>query len=327
MKFNDLKDFLLTKMSMSHIYQPVLVRALIDSGGSATVRQLAYEFLRQDESQLIYYERRIREMPAKVLKKHGVISQQGNFISLTVPRLSLEQKAEIRKICDQKLQDYIVRNGISIWDYRLIDNMGINDDLRFRVLKEAKGRCALCGASNKDTPLHIDHILARNKSGKTVYENLQALCEKCNCTKRDRDDTDFRQYGDDVKPDGIPFFKMPWILENGRAFAVLDGYPVTKGHTLLCPKRTFSDLFEASQAEIDAVWQLASIRKKQLLDEDDSISGFNFGVNSGASAGQTVPHCHFHLIPRRKGDITDPTGGIRGVIPEKMNYERPRSSI
>lgn len=149
MNFSTLKDFLLHRMSMSHIYQPVLIRALIDSGGSATVRQLAHEFLRQDESQVIYYERRIRDMPAKVLKKHGVITQSANLISLTVPRLTLEQKAELRKICDQKLQDYIVRNGISIWDYRLIDNQGINDDLRFRVLKEAKGRCALCGASNK----------------------------------------------------------------------------------------------------------------------------------------------------------------------------------
>jgi ATP adenylyltransferase len=72
MNFTNLKDFLLNKMSMSHIYQPVLVRALIDSGGSATVRQLAHEFLKQDESQLIYYERRIRDMPAKVLKKRGV---------------------------------------------------------------------------------------------------------------------------------------------------------------------------------------------------------------------------------------------------------------
>ena len=70
MNFASLRDFLLNKMSMSHIYQPVLVRALVDAGGSATVRQLAHEFLRQDESQLIYYERRIRDMPAKVLKKH-----------------------------------------------------------------------------------------------------------------------------------------------------------------------------------------------------------------------------------------------------------------
>ena len=122
MNFTNLKDFLLNKMSMSHIYQPVLIRALVDSGGSATIRQLAHEFLKQDESELLNYERRIRNMPARILRKHGVICQDGNLISLNVPRLSLQQKAELRKICDEKLQDFIVRNGISIWDYKLIDN-------------------------------------------------------------------------------------------------------------------------------------------------------------------------------------------------------------
>jgi ATP adenylyltransferase len=320
MNFLDLKDFLENKMSMSHIYQPVLVRALVDSGGSATIRQLASEFLKQDESQIIYYERRIRDMPAKVLKKHGVITLEGNLVSLTVSRLNLQQKAELRKICDAKLQDFIVRNGISIWDCRLIDNMGINDDLRFRVLKEAKGRCALCGASNKDTPLHVDHIIPRNKGGKTIYENLQALCEKCNCTKRDTDETDFRRYGENAPASGIPFFEREWILENGHAFAVLDAYPVTKGHTLVCPKRSFAEAFEASRAEMNAIWELTSIRKRQLNTEDRLITGFNFGVNSGKSAGQTILHCHFHLIPRRDGDTADPTGGVRGVIAERRNY-------
>ena len=322
MQFSNLRDFLLNKMSMSHVYQPLLIRALVDSGGSATIRQLAQDFLKQDESQLIYYEKRIKEMPAKILAKHGVIDKQDDLLSLTVKRLTLEQKAEIRKICDQKLQDFIIKNGISIWDYRLIDNDGINDVLRFRILKEAKGRCALCGASNKDVPLHIDHIFPRSKGGKTVYENLQALCEKCNCTKGNKDSTDFRDYGDEKKPEGIPFFDKDRILENDHAFAVLDGFPVTAGHTLICPKRGIAELFDASQVEIDSIWQLANIRKKQLLEQDGLVAGFNFGVNSGRAAGQTVPHLHFHLIPRRNGDTPNPTGGVRGVIPDKMNYRK-----
>jgi ATP adenylyltransferase len=109
-------------------------------------------------------------------------------------------------------------------------------------------------------------------------------------------------------------------LENERAFAVLDGYPITVGHTLICPKRSFADFFEASRSDMEAVWELTNLRKRQLTQEDQLITGFNFGVNSGPSAGQTVPHCHFHLIPRRNGDVADPTGGVRGVIPEKMNY-------
>ena len=89
-----------------------------------------------------------------------------------------------------------------------------------------------------------------------------------------------------------------------------------------CPKRSVVDLFEASQAEIDSVWQLANIRKKQIAQEDGLVTGFNFGVNSGEAAGQTIQHLHFHLIPRRKGDTPNPTGGVRGVIPEKMNYRK-----
>lgn len=321
MQFSNLRDFLLNKMSMSHVYQPLLIRSLVDSGGKATIRQLAQDFLKQDESQLIYYEKRIKEMPAKVLARHGIIDKNEDLLSLTTKRLTLEQKGEIRKICDQKLQDYIIKNGISIWDYRLMDNSGINDILRFRILKEAKGRCALCGASNKDTPLHIDHITPRSKGGKTVYDNLQALCEKCNCTKSNKDATDFRRFGETAKPAGIPFFEKKWILENEKAFAVLDGFPVSAGHTLICPKRGIAELFDASQVEIDSIWQLASIRKKELVEEDHLITGFNLGVNSGVDAGQTVPHLHFHLIPRRKGDTPNPTGGVRGVIPDKMNYK------
>lgn len=320
MQFSDLRDFLLHKMSMSHVYQPLLIRALIDAGGTATIRQLAQDFLKQDESQLLYYEKRIKEMPAKVLARHGIIEKQNDLLSLTTKRLTLVQKAELRKLCDQKLQDFIVQKGISIWDYRLIDNKGISDILRYRVLLEAKGRCALCGASSKEVQLHIDHIVPRSKKGKTVYENLQALCAKCNCTKGNNDATDFRGYGQAAKPSGIPFFEKKWILENDRAFAVLDGFPVSQGHTLICPKRRISELFDASQVEIDSIWQLARIRQKQLVDGDRLITGFNLGVNSGVAAGQTVPHLHFHLIPRRKGDTPSPSGGVRGVIPGRMHY-------
>ena len=153
------------------------------------------------------------------------------------------------------------------------------------------------------------HDAVRGGDLETIYENLQALCEKCNCTKRDKDESDFRRFGEDVKPVGIPFFNRKWILENERAFAVLDGFPVTKGHTLICPKRSFADLFEASRAEMGAIWELTNQRKRQLTQEDRLVTGFNFGVNSGTSAGQTVPHCHFHLIPRRDGDMPNPKGG------------------
>ncbi len=87
MTFQNLIDFLENKMSMSHIYQPLLIRSLVDSGGSATLRQLANNFVLQDESQLVYYEDRIKKMPVKVLKKHDVIERDGDLIKLKLKNL------------------------------------------------------------------------------------------------------------------------------------------------------------------------------------------------------------------------------------------------
>jgi ATP adenylyltransferase len=110
------------------------------------------------------------------------------------------------------------------------------------------------------------------------------------------------------------------LLENDCAFAILDKYPVTPGHTLIIPKRHFADYFETTKVERDALYNLISMRREQLLIEDHKIAGFNIGINVGDAAGQTIPHCHVHLIPRRQGDYQAPKGGVRGVIPNKMKY-------
>lgn len=192
MTYEKLANFLEHKMSMSHVYQPLLVRALVDAGGTATLRQLAQVFLSQDESQILYYEKRIREMPLKVLRRHGVIGWDGQLVSLMASPLTLEQRAHIRMICEQRLQSFVQKRGIGIWDYRLLDEEPISDSLRFQVLKAAGGRCQLCGTSAKERPLDVDHIIPRSRGGKTELSNLQALCSKCNRSKRNQDETDFR---------------------------------------------------------------------------------------------------------------------------------------
>jgi len=133
MDFEILKEFLLSKMKLSHIYQPLLIKTLIEAGGSATIRQLAITFLTYDESQILYYEKRLKEMPIKVLKSHGVINKDGELVSLNIKKLTLEQKAVIKKICEEKIQEYIASRGLSIWDYRLLDDSPVPDSLRYRV--------------------------------------------------------------------------------------------------------------------------------------------------------------------------------------------------
>ena len=109
------------------------------------------------------------------------------------------------------------------------------------------------------------------------------------------------------------------IDETSTAIAIRDGYPVSPGHTLLIPKRHTSSFFDLSEKERYDLLELLD-RAKLVLEAELSPQGYNIGINDGAAAGQTVPHLHLHLIPRFKGDLPDPRGGVRWVIPEKAKY-------
>ena len=324
MDFADLIDFIDNRMKLSHIYQPLLLRILVDAGGTATIRQIAHGFLAQDESQLRYYENRIKKMPVPVLKKRGVISKKGELVSLNCQKLNFEQKAQVVMSCEKRLQQFIIERGLDLWGYRLLDTDPIPGSLRYRVLKESGGRCANCGATKKKRPLDVDHIIPKSKGGKNIYENLQVLCSLCNQEKGNKDNTDFRY---DASPDSVPDCKFCYQNIKGRIIeeldtvvAIKDGYPVTKGHTLVIPKRHAPEYFDLSDADRRDVDSLLKFLKQQLYKNDPSITGYNIGVNNGESAGQTIFHVHFHLIPRRNGDTKDPRGGVRGVIPGKRSY-------
>jgi ATP adenylyltransferase len=108
--------------------------------------------------------------------------------------------------------------------------------------------------------------------------------------------------------------------ENDLAYAVRDAFPVTELHSLVIPRRHAVDYFSLTRDEVFACDQLIREVRAEILNEDASVCGFNLGVNNGAVAGQTVFHCHFHLIPRREGDVVDPRGGVRHLIPGKGAY-------
>jgi diadenosine tetraphosphate (Ap4A) HIT family hydrolase len=120
-----------------------------------------------------------------------------------------------------------------------------------------------------------------------------------------------------------PFLERPeseWIASNDLAFAVRDGYPVSPGHTLVVPKRLIPTWFDATPAERQAIFALVDEVKRQLDASEPKPDGYNVGINCGPAAGQTVMHLHVHVIPRFEGDVPDPTGGVRHVIPGKGNY-------
>lgn len=110
------------------------------------------------------------------------------------------------------------------------------------------------------------------------------------------------------------------IAENDSALAIRDGFPVTPLHTLVIPKRHVTDYFGLSAGELDACNALLQRLRRELLESDPNIDGFNIGMNCGETAGQTIFHCHIHLIPRRRGDVENPRGGVRHLIPGKGFY-------
>jgi len=109
------------------------------------------------------------------------------------------------------------------------------------------------------------------------------------------------------------------VLENDLAIAFFDKYPVNEGHLLIIPKRHVPTYFDCTLEERMAMDALLLLGK-QLLSEKFHPTGFNGGFNAGKDAGQTIFHCHIHLIPRYEGDMENPTGGVRGVIPHKRIY-------
>ena len=114
------------------------------------------------------------------------------------------------------------------------------------------------------------------------------------------------------------------VYENDLAYASYDSYPVSKHHCLIIPKRHIKDYFDLTKDELVACHNLIKKVKNVIINEDETVKGFNIGTNIGKISGQSILHCHFHLIPRRKGDVENPQGGIRSVIPNKQHYKRDK---
>ena len=119
----------------------------------------------------------------------------------------------------------------------------------------------------------------------------------------------------DIKKSGCAY-------ENELAYASYDSYPVTEHHCLIIPKRHIKDYFDLSNDELVACNELIQIIKKEITKKDPTVKGFNLGTNIGKVSGQSILHCHLHLIPRREGDVDNPQGGVRSVIPNKQHYKR-----
>jgi diadenosine tetraphosphate (Ap4A) HIT family hydrolase len=121
---------------------------------------------------------------------------------------------------------------------------------------------------------------------------------------------------------GCPFCSMDisrLLISNQFAIAAADAFPVSEGHTLIIPKRHISSIFDTTEEELVHIFKLVT-QTRELLNEQFQPQGLNIGINDGVAAGQTVMHLHIHLIPRYKGDQSDPRGGVRWIFPDKAKY-------
>jgi ATP adenylyltransferase len=189
MNFSDLLKFVEFKMKMSHIYQPLLIKTLVESGGVATVTQIARVFSAADENQVRFYEARIKQMPLKVLKGRKIVTVDKGVVTLDITKLSFTQRTKLVAACNQRIADFIEQRGEGVWS-GMIQLDPVPATTRYMILKRDK-ICQLCGNTKNDAPLEVDHIVPRSKGGTNDPKNLQTLCRPCNQGKSNLDDTDF----------------------------------------------------------------------------------------------------------------------------------------
>jgi ATP adenylyltransferase len=331
LSFKELKEFVdiktpkkpgKKKMQMAHIYQPVMIKTLLQNCNSATADQIAKKINELDESNLSIFRNKVRDMPGRVLSSHGIVERDGNTYTLQIEDLSDTQREKLIELCDYAVKAYEKKFGLkAIWDYKSNPSRHISGTLEYDVISRAKGACEACHSMDKK--LHVDHIIPVSWGGETEIGNLQALCYSCNTQKRNRDNTNFSDWRKKFseRDSKCIFCNIESTKKsNALAYAIEDKFPVTKYHTLIIPKRHTSSFFDLIPGERNECFTLMDELKKEISKKDKSVLGFNVGINDSEVAGQTIFHCHIHLIPRRKGDVENPIGGVRGVIPEKASY-------
>jgi ATP adenylyltransferase len=326
MNYIEIRRFLVDKMKMSHIYQPVMIKCLLRNNGIAKDVDIAKEISMQDPSQIEYYQDITNNMVGRVLRNHNIVYKDKKDYTLNgFGELSVAEVKDLINICNEKLEIYIDKRGADIWKHRTKGRAPIRGSIKYEVLKRAHFRCELCGIMDSEKALEVDHITPKNLGGEDSINNYQALCYSCNSMKSDHDNTDFRGLNNEYehREDNCIFCKMEQkriISENNLAYLIFDQYPVTLNHMLIIPKRHFKDYFDIHQPELNAVQDLLLKGKNLASKQDKTIMGYNIGINSGQAAGQTIFHCHTHLIPRREHDVDNPAGGVRHLIIGKGHY-------
>ena len=315
MNFEELQDFIAHRMRMTHIYQPLMIKTLLESGNKATAEDIARGFLNEDKAQLEYYTLIAKRWPSTTLRKHNVVSytrEDGRGIfRLLLDGITTAQKNRLVELCEIRIDEYMDKTLRLPWYNRRGSREHIPGQLRYDVLAKSGGVCVACGVSARQRALEVDHIVPVNMGGTSDISNLQALCYKCNAQKKDRDRTDFVMILNRLKyrnPRCSLCTSEEHVLDNHMAFAVLDNRPVTDMHSLVLPRRHTGSFFDLIPAERTLCLELVDSVKTQIQESDRTVTGFNVRFDAGRTAGPMTEHCQIHIIPRRWTDRTTDGG-------------------
>ena len=295
---------------MTEVYQPLIIRTLIENGGFASTRQLALAVLPYDTSQVEYYEVIMKRWPKKTLKRHEVITyRRGEFaLNTDISLLSENQKKEITSLCTKKIQGFL--NARLARQHKVKIPTHITGLMRYEVLKLAKGRCSLCGVTKEERALDVDHIIPRSLGGKTEFANLQALCYVCNRSKGNQDKTDFRNSINPVKNPNCRLCCSGQSVtdQNYRAFALSEKENSPLENIIVVPKRHVSSFFDLDQKEVNDCYALLRKGRKSFHNQHTNLK-FEISISEIHQYGNENDHTYIRLIPH--------WGSVSSLVPKR----------
>lgn len=288
-------NFIQKKMRMTHIYQPMMIKTLLESNDTASVEDIARGFLNEDKTQLNYYMKIVRRWPHDTLtRKHKIAKydKATKKYALLLDDISQQQRRRLIEMCELRLQEFIDKDPW-IQKFRELDKRSMSGSLRYDILAKSKGVCVACGAKSQDAFLHVDHIIPVSLGGVTEPDNLQALCDKCNMQKRNRDNTDFLLWQKrlEFKHGQCDLCKKPLgATSNSMAYVIKD-----KTRSLIIPHRhvgSFVDMIPAEkQLCLTLVDQAIECMRQDPHTDRFDVHGFDGAHSSG--------HCRISITQIR----------------------------